>query len=235
MDYTFQFDHPFEEYFLKNENGHTINALYFKTHQKSKGVVLYLHGNADNLQRWASYHQDFTKRGFDILFIDYEGYGKSEGRPTEASLYSNAKIAYDRLKRIYDPENIVILGRSLGAAAATDLAKKVPCRFLVLETPFNSIQGAIESNLPFQYLPFDINMDMRNDQNIPLIKCPIYIFHGTQDLIIPYRCAAQLKPLIKSTDEFITIPNGGHKNLSEFDLYQQKMDQIFGKKIVKTH
>jgi len=226
-DYSFSFDLSFEELFLKGENGHFINAIYFKTNQTSKGVVLYLHGNADNLQRWASYHTDFTKRAYDILFIDYEGFGKSEGVPTEMALYSNAITAYEWLSQYYCEEDIVILGRSLGAAAATDLATKKACRFLVLETPFNSIRGAIEANLPFQYLPFDIDMKMNNDQKIPLIDCPIYIFHGTQDLIIPYRCASQLKPILKTKDEFITISNGGHKNLSEFDLYQEKMDQIF--------
>ncbi len=230
MDYSFSFDHPFEELFLKSDNGHSINAIFFKTNQKAKGVVLYLHGNADNLQRWASYHTDFTKRAYDILFIDYEGYGKSGGAPTEKNMYSNAAMAYKWLSQIYDPGEIVILGRSLGTAAATDLASKMPCRFLILETPFNHLRGAIEANLPFQYLPFEIDIKMENDRKIPLIDCPIYIFHGTQDLIVPYRCGSKLKPLLKAKDEFITIPNGGHKNLSEFDLYQQKMDQIFENK-----
>jgi uncharacterized protein len=55
---------------------------------------------------------------------------------------------------------------------------------------------------------------------------PVTIFHGTSDWVIPYRCAAKLKPILKPTDEFVTIPGGTHHNLATFDLYQRKLDSV---------
>ena len=228
-NYSFHFDHPFEELFLETSSGVSLNAIYFKTNKIRKGVVLYLHGNADNLQRWASYHDDFTKRGYDILFIDYKGYGKSGGIPNETNLYEDAQTAYNWLCKNYQEDEIIIYGRSLGAAAASNLATKVFCKILILETPFDDIQGVLESNLPFQYLPFEIEYDLPNNQHLKKITSSVYIFHGTQDLVVPYRCAIRLKPFLKEKDEFITIEGGSHKNLSTFDRYQNEMDRILGK------
>ena len=95
QDYIFKFDpdpkqEPFQEYFIQTDDGETLNALLFKTKLRSKGLILYFHGNADNLQRWGKYSVDFTRLGYDILMMDYRGYGKSTGKPTERDLYKDA-------------------------------------------------------------------------------------------------------------------------------------------------
>ena len=78
--YTFDFQAQFQEYFFDTPDGEQVNALFFPTsNNSSKGVVLYFHGNADNLKRWAKYYSDFTSRGYDFLVMDYRGYGKSTG------------------------------------------------------------------------------------------------------------------------------------------------------------
>ena len=230
--HVFEFDYPFEEFFLECPNGERINALHFKTKTEARGVVLYLHGNADNLQRWGQYHDDFTKRGYDVLFIDYQGYGKSSGIVSEKGLYQNAETAYDWLTRHYRPEQILIYGRSMGTAPASYLATQVASNMLILETPFNNIRGTIEGRFPFFYIPFELRNRLPNDEHLTQLTCPVYIFQGTQDWIVPYQSASQLKPLLKSRDRFYTVEGGGHKNLSSFPSYQEWLDEVLGKSVL---
>ena len=226
-DYRYQFNHPFEEYTLYTPDNTAINALLFKTNVQSKcGVVLYLHGNADNLQRWGNYHVDFTRRGYDVFFIEYRGYGKSEGMVSEEHLYEDAQIGYDWIKQRYDTGDIIIYGRSLGCAPASKLGALVSAKMLILETPFNNIKGTLENRAMVLYLPYNLDYNLPNDKHIPLVNCPIYIFHGTDDMVVPYASAQELEPLLKKGDRFITIPEGGHKNLSDFEEYQRNLDLI---------
>ncbi len=228
LDHTFQFEMetPFEEYFLSTPDGISLNALYFSTQVRRKGAILYFHGNADNLQRWGQYSGDLTQRGYDVFMIDYRGYGKSEGEADELAYYRDAQLAYDWLREKFPAEEIIIYGRSLGASIASQLATKVSARSLILETPFDNIQHAIETSIPVLYLPWPLQYHFNNDQHISLINYPVYIFHGTADLIVPYRSAAQLKPLLKITDAFYTIEGGGHKNLGAFIEFQETLNQI---------
>ena len=92
LNYQYQFKGNFEEMWFYPEANAKINALYFKTDSKatvgegrksSKGLVIYFHGNADNLKRWGKYAEDFTKNGYDILMIDYRQFGKSTGEMSE--------------------------------------------------------------------------------------------------------------------------------------------------------
>ncbi len=228
LDHTFQFEleTPFEEHFLSTPDGISLNALYFSTLLPRKGAILYFHGNADNLQRWGQYSADLTQRGYDVFMIDYRAYGKSGGETDEAAYYRDAQLAYDWLLKKFPPEQILLYGRSLGASIASQLATKVKARCLILETPFDNIQHAMETSMPVLYLPWPLDYHFNNDQHIPLVPYPIYIFHGTKDLVVPYRSAAQLKPLLKFTDTFYTIEGGGHKDLGTFLSFQESLNQI---------
>lgn len=225
-NYVFRFKHPFEETFLTAEDGVKINTLFFKTKQASKGVVLYFHGNANNIQRWAANYIDFTSKGYDFYIIDYRGYGKSEGEVDEQNFYRDARMVYDRLRETYSADEIVIFGRSLGSGVAAQLASQVPSKALVLETPYKSIRDVIRVKYPFIFLPFSLPQRFPNHEHLPKVKCPIYIFQGTSDKIVPYESAIKLKPLLKPNDEFIVFEGGGHKGLSQFELYHQKLEQI---------
>lgn len=225
-DYQFQFEAPFQELFLETPNGEKINALYFKCMKPAKGVVLYLHGNAENLQRWAANHVTFTQRNYDFLAIDYRGYGKSEGDVGEQAIYEDTETAYEWLQKKYNPADIIIYGRSLGTGAAAYLATKVKAKMLVLETPYNSIGGCTKANLPFLWFPFSGKYRFPNDEYLPQVSCPIYIFQGTKDKIVPYKSAIQLKPLLKEGDIFFTIEGGRHRYLERFQAFQDGLDLI---------
>ena len=215
-DYRFRFEDTFEEIWLKTEDSLNINALYFQTKKPKNGAILYLHGNSGNLQRWAKHYSDFTERGYDFLAIDYRGYGKSEGKPSEKGLYKDATAAYNWLKNRYPEDSIIIYGRSLGTGVACELTTRVNAQKLILETPFNSIHGAINHSAPMLWLPFAPRSLFPNEQYLAKVKEPVYIIQGTQDRVVPYASAAKLKHLLKDDDAFFVIEGGQHRNLSSF-------------------
>ena len=124
QNYPFRFDTPFEELFLKVDEEVTLNALYFehKSHDK-QGVVLYLHGNAGSLAGWGDVASDFVGLGYDVLLVDYRGFGKSTGQLySEKDLFADAQFCYNYLTSKYTADEIVIYGRSLGSGPASYLA-----------------------------------------------------------------------------------------------------------------
>lgn len=224
--YPFQAD--FEELFLPLPDGAVLNALFFRTPQPSKGVVLYFHGNADNLLRWGRRHADFVSRGYDFFVYDYRTFGKSTGIRNEAGFHNDAQFVYEYLLEKYPAEKIVLYGRSLGTGIASRLASKVPFKMLILETPYDSFAAAIRVRFPYLWLPFPFRYDFRNDSYLPEIKCPVFIFHGTDDELIRLRSAKKLEPLVDSTGNFYVIVGGKHKNLPTFEAYQREIARILG-------
>ncbi|TNE58706.1 MAG: alpha/beta fold hydrolase [Bacteroidetes bacterium] len=222
--HVFRFGHPFREVFLDTPDGARINLLHFPSDwSTSRGVVLYFHGNRDNLQRWGHLHTDFTQRGFDFVVPDYRSYGKSTGTISERSCYEDARLVYDWVRQDYPAHNLVLYGRSLGTAMACYLAAHVRAKSLILETPFNNIGGLIGSYLGRPDIPFRPAFHFPNDRHLRQTSLPALLFHGTADRVVPYRSAIRLKEILKPRDKFITIPDGTHHDLREFDIYQETL------------
>lgn len=223
-DFRFDFPQKFQEFFIPVDDNQQLNALFF-TSENPKGLIVYFHGNADNLQRWGEYAFDFTKLGFDILMIDYRGYGKSTGIPTEKMLYQDAEKVWS-----WAAENFpkyakkVIYGRSLGAGVASFLATKTKADLLILETPFDNLKGAMLYYSPFIFVPFKYQFP--NKKWLSQTKMNIVIFHGTNDWVVPLTSTIKLKPLLKKGDKFIIIEEASHKNLRDFPLYHKELAAV---------
>ena len=217
QNHVFRFDAPFEELFFDMADGVRINALFFRVqHHESRGVVLYFHGNRDNLQRWGTLHADFTTLGYDFLAVDYRGYGKSGGEPDEKAYFSDALHVYRWLRQRYPPDKIVLYGRSLGTGMATYLAAHEPARLLVLETPFDNIAGLLASHLRRGQPPFRPAFHFPNDQHLRRTHIPVVIFHGTRDRVVPFSSALRRKACLKPGDHFVTIDGGAHNTRRVF-------------------
>lgn len=227
-DHLFKFDNSFTEHFILMEDGEQINGLLFKSTEKTRGLILYFHGNADNLTRWGQYAVDYTRLGFDVFMVDFRGFGKSTGKPDEEAFYADAQAIYNwtqtQLPEKYD--KFIIYGRSLGAAVATSLATKVHTDLLILETPFDSFRGAISKALRPLVFPFPFKFQFSNASRIRKIQAKIIIFQGTRDRIVPLPSAKKLRPLLKKEDQFIIIPKGGHRNLRKFGLFHIKLAEV---------
>jgi alpha-beta hydrolase superfamily lysophospholipase len=227
-DFKYSFSERFDEITLPVD-GAAINALHFKT-EHPRGVILYFHGNAGNLSGWGEVSSDFTKRGYDVLIPDYRGFGKSTGKiKNEEMLHRDAAVAYTYLKERYPEDQIIIYGRSVGTGIAVYLAKSVKPRMIILESPFFSLKDLAKYHHPFmpaELLGLILKYPMRTDLWISDVSCPIYLFHGTKDDIVPYSSSERLLELIRTEKVLVTITGGGHNDLSDSMFYQEQLDRI---------
>ena len=226
-DHVFKFAGPFEEVSIPLNNTDTISMVkFFPKDSLRRGVVLYYHGNMENIEHYAAFADNFTKKGYEVWMQDYPGYGKSRGERTEQKLYEQASQLMKMAASKYAADSIIIYGKSLGTGIAAFVASLSNSKRLILETPYYSIPDLFNS------FSFIYPASYMSEYKIPTWKYlqdvqePITIFQGDNDWIVSYRCAARLKPFLKSGDEFITIPNGSHNNLNDFKEYHLKLDSL---------
>ncbi|MGB1205601.1 MAG: alpha/beta hydrolase [Chitinophagales bacterium] len=225
-NYQFQFDSAYEEFFFEKE-AVKINALLFRTEQKpSKGLVFYLHGNADNLQRHAKRYSHFTEKGYDIFMMDYRSYGKSRGITNEAVFHEDVQWIFEEALKICETTaaETIVYGRSLGTGMASKLASKQQVKTLILETPYSKIADV--PNYYFPFLPYDkfLKYTFRTCDWLNKVSCNTYIIHGTKDWIVPYKSGHRLKSVMSNANHFITIKGGHHNNLPTFSAYHHYLN-----------
>lgn len=227
-DFRFSFDSKFIEKEYTTKDGTTLSTLFFPSAGKSKGLVFYCHGNRRNLKTWGRFAHNFTKNGYDVFMWDYRGFGKSEGSPSENNIFDDAEMLYKLMREKYPESRIIAYGRSLGSGVATYIASKNSPRQLILETPYLHMADVGFKHFPF--IPYNllIKHPFRTDKYISKVNCPINIFHGTNDELVPYESSLDLAQILnKSPEELvISIPGGGHRGLERYDLYQEKLKQL---------
>ncbi|MDO1499699.1 alpha/beta fold hydrolase [Winogradskyella maritima] len=227
-DFEYQFQTPFEELWLTAEDGARLNGVHFKSETK-KGVILYFHGNAGDLSRWGAVVEPFTNYGYDVVVMDYRTYGKSSGVLSEKNLYEDAQLFYDYVSNVFPAENIIIYGRSLGTGIASHLASKNPAKQLILETPYTSITDVAKHRFPMFPVKSLLKYHFPTNENLKHVHVPITIFHGTDDSVVPYKFGKQLKDSFPNKIKLITIENGEHNNLVEFEGYKNGIDALLSK------
>lgn len=204
-----------EEVFLTTKDSQRINGLYFPADDTSDRLVIYYHGNAGTLLNWQYLVFDFKELGYNFLIIDYRGYGKSTGPITEKGMYLDGQAAYDyAISRGFKPDHIVVYGRSLGTAIATDVAAHNKVQALVLEAPFTGIKRLATKVAPFLLPQLHLKYDFDNLAKINQIDCPLMVIHGTMDPIVPYAEGQELYDTFSGPKKEISIPGGGHGSVS---------------------
>jgi pimeloyl-ACP methyl ester carboxylesterase len=158
--------------------------------------------------------------------MDYPGYGKSTGKFTEGRLYDFSLQLYKLARTRFEPNHIIIYGKSLGTGIASQLASVRDCKRLILETPYYSLETLVSHFLPFFPISMLLQCQLSNYKYLPQVTAPVSIFHGTSDWLVPYSNAQKLKPLLKPGDEFITIDKGGHNDLDGFQVFRNKLDSL---------
>lgn len=220
----FSFSEPFKEIML-NVAGAALNALHFRANE-SKGVILYLHGNAGNLESWGKVAVALLEHEYDVFIIDYRGYGKSTGKITsEQMLHDDMDVAYAHLRQRYAQEEIIIFGRSLGTGLATRLASVNQPKMLILESPYFSMVDLVKRQVAV--IPsFAVPYPLRTHQWIINVTCPIYLFHGDQDRVIPHDSSERLAQLLEGEHGLFLIEGGGHNNLGNKEKYRTELARI---------
>ena len=223
-DFPFHYEYPFSELFWKTDDGTVLNGLHF-TVKHPKGVILFLHGNSGHMGRSGSYFKRVKDLDFDVVLYDYRGYGKSTGTPSKATFYSDALLVYDWVKQQYPLLPIVVHGLSLGSHVAASVAAHRAISLLILETPFLNLLHIAQYRYPILPARLLLRNNMNSAEFLPLINCPIYVFHGDNDTVVPLS-EAQRIPLYNGNVKMIVIRQGTHKNLHEFSEYQHTLEAI---------
>ncbi|NOU58520.1 alpha/beta hydrolase [Marinifilum caeruleilacunae] len=224
-DHSFHFTQKFEELEFNTADGINLHGLLFKA-DSAKGVIFYLHGNGGSLRSWGNVAQNYTSLNYDVLMLDYRGYGKSEGEISgQEQLYTDNQLVYDELKKIYKEEDIVVLGYSIGTGLAAKLASdNLPAR-LILQAPYYSLTDMMRQR--FSFVPtFLLKYKFATNEYLKNCSMPVTIFHGKDDRVISYQAAVQLRMDFPDKVELISLENQGHNQMTDHPKYQSELKRI---------
>jgi len=222
-----------EEYNVETRDGAILNGLRFKA-QEPKGVVFYLKGNSKSIKGWGKFAVDFTRLGYDVLMVDYRGFGKSTGRRSQKAIKRDMQVIYNKLREKVDEKYIILYGRSLGSGFAAKLASMNNPRMLILDAPYYSLSKVAKKFIPFMPLSLLIKFPMPTYKWLRYVNCPIHIIHGTDDRLIPYKTSVKLSKIKPETTTLHTVIGGGHKNLNGFESYHKMLRDIITTKPMKV-
>jgi len=203
-----------EDVWLRGSEGTVIHAWWLGR-EGSRGAILFCHGNAGNLSSWAPLATTLSNTlSQPILIFDYPGYGRSEGKPSEAGCYAAADAAYDWLvhSQGITPERITLFGESLGGGVATDLALRRSHRALVLAKTFTSIPDMARTRLLTSASASLVHNSFDNLSKIDRCPGPIFIAHGDHDRLIPLPQSQQLYQRAPEPKRFFLLKSCDHND-----------------------
>lgn len=197
---------------IAGPDGVTLSAC-FLPNAKSRFVIWYFHGNAEDLGDVEPRLQQLHDLGYSVFAYDYPGYGLSGGTPSEKSIYAGTKLALAHLARGRGvaPEQIIVYGRSIGSGPAVDLAANEHVAGLVIES---GLMSAFRVMTHWRLLPFD---KFENLKKMPRVRCPVLVIHGRDDHVIPFYHGEALYAAARTSKQFFWSQSGGHNDLRRWD------------------
>lgn len=200
---------------IRTADGETLQAWWVPA-EDARGVVLFFHGNAGNISHRLDYLVMFNRLRYATLIVDYRGYGKSSGTPSEQGTYRDAEAAWEYLRqaRLAQPRDIVIAGESLGGAVGTWLAARQsgegPGAVLLFSTftSVNDLGAQVYWFLPVRLLS---RIGYDNLENLKRIRAPVFIAHSPDDDIVPYSHGRRLFEAASEPKTFLEL-SGGHNS-----------------------
>ncbi len=202
----------YEDVSLHTADGVKLHGWWVPA-QNARGTVLLLHGNAGNISHRIGYLTMFSRLGYSVLLFDYRGYGKSGGSPSEEGTYRDAEAAWQHLTeaRKLKPQDIVLVGESLGGGIATWLAVKYPPRALVLASTFTSVPDLGARIYPWLPVRLLSRIEYANLSRIRRIDAPVLIAHSRSDDIIPFVHGEALFAAAREPKQLLVL-SGGHND-----------------------
>jgi uncharacterized protein len=193
--------------------GVPVHAWWLCRSTDAPALVVY-HGNGGNLSHRGQTMLDASERlGASVLIFDYPGYGKTPGKPNEATCYDSAEGAIRWLRdEGIPPEQTIYYGESLGGGVATEMATRYPCRALVLVKSFTSLPAAAKYHYP--WLPVGWLMSNRFDTAAKLgrLTCPVAVLGATADTVVPFVQSQQLFATANEPKRFFTAEGTNHND-----------------------
>jgi fermentation-respiration switch protein FrsA (DUF1100 family) len=206
----------FEDIFIEVADGERVHGWYFPV-EGSAVVAMLCHGNAGNISHRLETAEFLTSIGVNVLLFDYRGYGRSDGKPSEENAYADAEAAYRWLlsDKGFGSEQVIIFGRSLGGAVAVELATRVSCRALIVESSFSSVKDLGRRMFPYMPIGLLLRFEFDSAEKIASLDCPKVICHSPVDEIVPYDLGRKLYEAAAEPKTWIEL-SGGHNEREYF-------------------
>jgi uncharacterized protein len=200
----------YEDVALTTADGVEIHG-WLIPHPQATHTLLFFHGNAGNISHRGDSVSIFNRLGLSVLIIDYRGYGRSSGTPSEAGLYLDADAAWRYLvkDRGIEPGRIILFGRSLGASVAADLASRVHPGGTILESGFSSARDMARHLYPGLHRVLYRRFDLDAAERLSQAAGPVLVLHSPHDEIVPYALGRRLFEAAPEPKEFVDLV-GGH-------------------------
>jgi len=200
-----------EELRIEAEDGARLHGWWIRG--PGTRAILFFHGNAGNIADRLERAKILNERlGLDVFLVDYRGYGRSSGAPSEQGLYRDAKAVYETAReRGFLPAQILVFGESLGSAVAVQLALDRPCAAVILETPFLSVPAMAKEHYPF--VPaFLIKSRFDSASKIGGVAPPKLFLVAERDEIAPPSQGRELFALAREPKTLYVIRGAGHND-----------------------
>jgi fermentation-respiration switch protein FrsA (DUF1100 family) len=221
----------YEDIFFSTNDGIYLHGWFIPS-DPSRGVILFCHGNAGNISHRMDTIKIFNDLDLSVFIFDYRGYGKSQGRTSESGTYIDADAAWIYLteSRNVEPGNIIVFGRSLGGAVATDLASKRPVGGAIVESSFTSIDDLGSEIYPFLPVRLLSRFKYNTLEKIKKVECPKLIIHSRDDEMISFKHGRRLFESAGEPKEMLEI-SGSHNEgfLINSEIYKSKIDSFLNR------
>ncbi len=217
---------------IRAADGIKLDGWFLPAPQR-RGVLLFFHGNAGNISHRLESLKIFHDLGLAVLIFDYRGYGRSEGKISEPGIYRDAEAVWRYLteERNVRQEEVVLFGRSLGAAVAAWLAARHQPGALIMESAFTSVPDLAQSLYPIFPARWLARSRYSADEYLKSVTCPVLVVHSHDDEIIAIRHGRAVFAAASEPKRFLEI-RGGHNDgfFVSGDLYTDGLDSF-----LRTH
>ena len=190
-----------------------------------RGVVFYLHGNSGNLRRWFVGLDAFRELNFDVVMMDYRGYGKSTGRiESEAQLRADVRAVWNSVATDYEGKRIVVSGQSLGTALAAGLSAELceagwPPDLTLLISPYSSMRALADEHYP--WVPSRVlRYPLPTAELVAKCKGPVMLVHGDRDELIGHHHSEAIRKLLPQC-QLLLVEGAGHGDVHEHPSFRQ--------------
>jgi fermentation-respiration switch protein FrsA (DUF1100 family) len=222
-----QLDLTYKNVFVNVTSEERVHGWYFSAtnpgDDRKEPVVLFCHGNAGNISHRLQTVELLLDLSVDVFLFDYRGYGQSDGSPGESNVYADAEACHNWLvqQEGVPPEKIIFFGRSLGGSVAIELAQRVKCGGLIVESSFTSAKEMGKRMFPFIPIQYILKYKFDSIKKISSVSCPILVTHSPDDEVIPFEMGERLFAAACPPKRFVTL-RGGHNEREYFFDTQYK-------------
>jgi fermentation-respiration switch protein FrsA (DUF1100 family) len=209
---------PFTPLTIDTSDGERLRAWHL-ARTDAIAQVVYFHGNGGNLSLWADILVALWTRGFDLIAVDYRGYGLSTGSPSEKGLYLDVDATVESVNQKLRRSDVPLIywGRSIGTPMAAYAATRRPPDGIVLEAGFPGARAVLENNPVMLILSLFSTYRFATAEWMAGVTAPALVIHGDRDSVIPYRLGQRLFDALPGPKRFVTIPGGDHNDAMPAD------------------